>query len=100
MPVFTYGGGEYEVDSLGFLIDWREWDENFAMGMAWRIKMGELSSEHWKVIYFIRDARERLGRCPLMAETCRGMGLPLPEFERLFPDGYSRGACRLAGIFF
>jgi tRNA 2-thiouridine synthesizing protein E len=57
-----------------------------------------LREEHWKVIHFIRNTYKRQGRCPLVYQTCRLNGLRVGELKALFPTGYLRGACRLAGL--
>jgi len=101
MDAFTYSheGKSYEVDSKGFLLDFDGWDENFAKGMAPKAKITHgLTKDHWDVIYSIRNGYEELGRCPLIYETCRTNSMRIADLGRLFPTGYLRGACKLAGI--
>ncbi|HDL04237.1 MAG TPA: TusE/DsrC/DsvC family sulfur relay protein [candidate division Zixibacteria bacterium] len=99
MLSYTINGKEYKIDENNFLLDFRKWDEGFAVGMAEKIGMVKgLSGEHWDVIKYIRKNFETTGRCPLVYETCRNCGLTLKQLKRLFPTGYLRGACRLAGI--
>jgi tRNA 2-thiouridine synthesizing protein E len=89
----------YDVDSLGYLVDVRAWDEGFAEGMAPAAGIdGGLSEEHWKVVYFLRRFLEEHGTCPPVFLTCRSNGLRLADLRRLFPAGYQRGACRVAGL--
>lgn len=96
---FTYKDKGYEVDSKGFLVDFDSWDENFAEGMAPEVKIaGGLTKEHWDVIYTIRSAYKEMGRSPLLYETCKINSLRAGDLEKLFPTGYLRGACKLAGI--
>ncbi len=91
--------GKYRIDSEGFLTNPIEWDEEFARAMAPRVKIdGELTPKHWEVIRFIRDYFTDEGVCPLIYQTCRNTGLRLNDLRTLFPTGYLRGACRLAGI--
>lgn len=99
MNTFTFKGKTYEVDQDGFLVDHREWDDDFAEGAAPSVKIPtSLTKEHWDVIYCIRQLYQELGRCPLVHETCRRTRLHLKELETLFPTGYLRGACKLAGV--
>jgi tRNA 2-thiouridine synthesizing protein E len=99
MTSFTHDDRAYDVDSSGFLLDPRSWDEGFATGMAAKLKIPEgLRDEHWKVLRFIRSTFELTGRCPLIYETCCANNLTLGGLRRLFPPGYLRGACRLAGV--
>jgi tRNA 2-thiouridine synthesizing protein E len=99
MSSFTFGGKTYEVETEEFLARFEDWDENYARGMAPRAGIiGGLSDDHWRVIRFIRDSFGKNGRCPLVYETCRVNRLHLQELKRLFPSGYLRGACKLAGV--
>ncbi len=99
METVTFEGKTYEIDDQGFLQDWRVWDERFAEGGAPRAGITDgLTEEHWRVIRHIRAQFQKTGECPLVFATCRELGLRLKELEALFPKGYLRGACRLAGI--
>lgn len=99
MGTFSFRGEVYDVDSGGFLFDYEHWDENFAEGMASEVNIPNgLSEEHWRVIRFIRDSFEQTGVCPLVYQTCKSNGLLSKDLKRLFPTGYLRGACKLAGI--
>jgi tRNA 2-thiouridine synthesizing protein E len=99
MSKFTFGNREYQVDTEEFLSDYNQWDENFARGMAPKVGIiSGLSEDHWRIIKFIRDVYDKAGKCPLVYETCRMNRLHLQELKQLFPAGYLRGACKLAGI--
>jgi tRNA 2-thiouridine synthesizing protein E len=99
MGEFNYQGKTYKVDEKGFLLDSREWDEKFAKGMATELKISKgLTKEQWEVLGYIRRAYDETGKCPIVYETCRMTGLRLKELKKLFPTGYLRGACKLAGI--
>jgi tRNA 2-thiouridine synthesizing protein E len=99
METLTYKGKIYLVDEGGFLMEPDQWDEDFATGLAPGLEIPRgLTREHWQVIRFIRETHEREGRCPLVFTTCRSNGLHLRDLQRLFPTGYLRGACKLAGI--
>jgi tRNA 2-thiouridine synthesizing protein E len=99
MNIFTFGNKSYQVGPEEFLSDFKEWDENFARGMAPKVGIiSGLSEDHWKIINFIRDTFKQTGKCPLVYETCRINRLHLQELKKLFSAGYLRGACKLAGI--
>jgi len=99
MSTFTYKGKTYEMNPKDFLLDFNSWDENFTEGMAPRLKIPHgLTKEHRDVIYFIRNTFIETGKCPLVYEVCVVNGLQLKELQKLFPTGYLRGACKLAGI--
>jgi TusE/DsrC/DsvC family sulfur relay protein len=89
----------YAVDGQGFLLDPAQWDDDFARSVAKDVGIvNGLTKEHWDVIRSVRDAWLTKGRCPSVYETCRTAGLRLKDLIRLFPTGYLRGVCKLAGI--
>jgi len=96
---FIFNSKEYKIDGQGYLVNPADWDEDFATGMAPRVKIeGELTEAHWKVIRFIRNTFELMNTCPLVYVACQQNSLGLGELKKLFPTGYHRGACKLAGI--
>lgn len=98
MGTFQYNGKEYEVDVKSYLVDSSQWESNFAQGMALQLGISTLTSEHWNVINYIHNTYIETGRCPRVYQTCKIAGLRLQELKRLFPTGYLRGACKIAGI--
>jgi TusE/DsrC/DsvC family sulfur relay protein len=99
MSTFTFGNKSYQVDADEFLSNPNDWDENFARGMAPKAGIiAGLSEDHWKIINYIRTTYQKTGKCPLVYETCRTNRLHLQELKTLFPAGYLRGACKLAGL--
>jgi tRNA 2-thiouridine synthesizing protein E len=50
------------------------------------------------VIKYLRDSFERENVVPPFIECCEANGLGLEGLERLLPDGYQRGAVKIAGI--
>ncbi|MFI5117150.1 MAG: TusE/DsrC/DsvC family sulfur relay protein [Terriglobales bacterium] len=99
MSTLTFANKTYAVDSDEYLSDFNAWEEDFARAMAPKVGIiSGLSENHWKIIYFIRDYYKKTGKCPLVFETARMNRLHLQELRNLFPAGYLRGACKLAGI--
>jgi tRNA 2-thiouridine synthesizing protein E len=99
MANVTINGKTYEIGLEGFLVKSDDWDENFAEGMAPKVGIERgLTQAHWDVIYFIRDTLQKQGACPLVYQTCKMNRLHLKELKNLFPTGYLRGACKLAGV--
>jgi len=99
MKTFEYKGKSYEVDEMGFLARPESWDENFATGMAQHAGIPSgLTGDHWRVITFIRSTFYETGRCPLVYQVGKSCTLKLADLKRLFPTGYLRGACLLAGL--
>jgi tRNA 2-thiouridine synthesizing protein E len=89
----------FEVDESGFLVHPEHWNQRFAEVKAPDVGIvGGLTHEHWDVINFIRNMYRIAGRTPLVYEASRQCGLTRAELKNLFPAGYLRGACKLAGI--
>jgi len=101
MTRFEFQNKTYEIDPQRFLVDFRKWDENFAIGMAPHLEIqGGLTEKHWCIIRYIRDTFQKIGVCPLVYQSCKACHLSFNEMKKLFPSGYQRGACLLSGISF
>ena len=99
MPSLIFRNKTYELGEEDFLMHPDQWDEDFSEAMAPGVDIkGGLTSSHWEVIRYIRKVFSESGRCPMVHETCKALGLRTLELSRLFPTGYLRGACKLAGI--
>jgi tRNA 2-thiouridine synthesizing protein E len=99
MKTIKYNQKEYAIDDQNFLIDHNAWDEDFTVAMAKEIGMDKgLNERHWDVIHFIRNRFKETGVCPVIFETSQALGLTAKSMQQLFPTGYLRGACLLAGI--
>jgi len=91
----------YTLDDDGFMVNPSQWDEDFAEALAPRLGIPNgLTPSHWDVVKFIRATYLETGSCPIVHKTCHAHKLGLKELERLFPSGYQRGACKLAGVSF
>ena len=90
---------EYEISPQGFLEDFHQWNENFAnlVSAEWGLA-GGLTSKHWEVIEFLRNYHQITDNIPTVYEVCQAHGLDLDDLKELFPGGYRRGACRIAGL--
>jgi len=89
----------YRVDARGFLVDPYDWDEAFAMHKAFELRMPEgLTERHWEILGYLRERFERTRAVPTVYETCEAHRMTLDDLEGLFPDGYHRGAVKLAGL--
>jgi tRNA 2-thiouridine synthesizing protein E len=99
MPSLYFGNKTYEIDDQGFLIHPHQWDEDFARALAPKVDIKNgLTASHWRVLRFIRDTYSQSGTCPMVHETCKALGLTTMDLSNLFPTGYLRGACKLAGL--
>lgn len=99
METFTFNNRSYAVDEYGFLTDPKNWDANYAEGMAREAGIaGGLDRTRAEILSFIRTSAAETGRCPAIRKVCGEFHLKLADFMRLFPAGYEMGACKLAGL--
>ncbi len=90
---------EYKLDRHGFLDQPHQWDEDFAEGMARKLGIhGGLTEDHWKFIKYLREKFLTEGIVPVVVVACADNRLRLSRLRALFPTGYHRGACKIAGI--
>ena len=89
----------YPLDPQGFLADAARWDTGFVEGMAELLELPDgLTVAHWKIVLHVRRTFVRQWTVPRIHETCRACHVSRTTLRSLFPSGYQRGACRLAGI--
>ncbi|MBU8934011.1 MAG: TusE/DsrC/DsvC family sulfur relay protein [candidate division Zixibacteria bacterium] len=97
----TFNGKEYELDGYGFLDLPDKWDEDFADGMAGMVGIYDgLTEDHWKFIHYVRGKFLAENTVPVVVIACSDNEMRLSRLRELFPAGYHRGACRIAGINF
>jgi len=89
----------YNLTSHGYLVDYEDWDDRFAHTIIreWKLS-GGLTDRHLQIIHFLRDYYRINQNIPTAYETCKANELDLEELINLFPPGYRRGACRIAGL--
>jgi len=60
--------------------------------------MPKLTEKHWQILELLRQRFATNNIVPTMYETCEANHIELEELQRLLPDGYHRGAVKLAGL--
>jgi tRNA 2-thiouridine synthesizing protein E len=88
----------YEINVRGFLMNPSQWDEKFALYRAWEMKMPKLTDKHWQIIHYLRKGFAEKNMVPTVYETCEANKINIEELQKLFPDGYHRGAVKIAGL--
>ena len=87
-----------ELDIQGYMLYPEEWTEEVARAIADGLVPGDLTEEHWRVIYHLREYYLRYGTPPPVSMLSRDTGLSLKYIYRLFPGGLARCACKIAGF--
>ncbi|MFC1994514.1 TusE/DsrC/DsvC family sulfur relay protein [Chloroflexota bacterium] len=95
-----------ELDEDGHMLHPEMWTEEAAELIAEELVPGDLTEEHWRVIYHLRQYYLEFGIVPPVRKLCRDTGLSLKYIYKLFPGslafgigaGLARCACKIAGI--
>ncbi len=99
MSTVAFKGNTYELDDYGFLDPPEQWDEGFAEGMAKMVGVTSgLTERHWRVVRYLRHKFLDENAVPVLVTACADNQMRLSELRSLFPTGYHRGACKIAGI--
>ena len=85
-----------DLDESGFMRDPNRWNKSAARILAEIDDVGELTPDHWAIIYYLREHRLSYGSIPPMSQVCRTRGLNSGAVERLF--GGCIQAWRVAGL--
>jgi len=103
MPV-GIEGRSVQTDDQGYLVDPADWSDAVAAELA-RHEGIALSAEHWAVIRFMRSYYEDHQIAPDARHVIKHLAGYLGpkstgrnDLFRLFPYGYVKQACRIAGM--
>ena len=94
-------GNPPRVDEEGYLVDPADWSEAIALELARREGV-TLTEPHWQVIGFMREYYEQHRVAPdarfVLKFLAQARGAERNELFRLFPYGYVKQACKIAGM--
>jgi tRNA 2-thiouridine synthesizing protein E len=97
-------GEHIALDEEGYLVDPDTWNEEVAVELARRENIA-LTDAHWKVLRFMRDFLDERQLIPdarfAIRYVARELGAGDAARDRLFelfPYGYVRQACKIAGM--
>jgi TusE/DsrC/DsvC family sulfur relay protein len=90
------------LDAEGYVIEPQDWSEALAREFAREEKI-ELTDAHWEVIRFMRRYHEEHQVAPDVRHVMKHLTETLGNVPRnilfeLFPYGYVKQACRIAGM--
>ncbi|MGO9443963.1 MAG: TusE/DsrC/DsvC family sulfur relay protein [Thiobacillaceae bacterium] len=91
-----------QIDDEDYIVEPAEWNEALAEYLA-RIEKIELTQGHWDVIHFMRRYYDEHQVAPDARFVIKHLGDSLGsaarnELFRLFPYGYVKQACKIAGM--
>lgn len=92
------GKKELMLDEDGFLQDVEEWTPEVAAALANEEGIVLLTSDHWRIIDFLRDYYAGNGVAPSVRRLVKSTGYSTEEIYKLFPSGPGKGACKVAGL--
>ena len=98
MPFLELGSQRIELDDKGYLTDFEVWTRKTAEALAATDGIDPLTSDHWRVIDFLRRYQGEHGVAPMIRVLCKETGFTLQKIYKLFPNGPAKGACRVAGL--
>lgn len=85
-----------DLDESGFMLNPNRWNKSAARILAQMHDVGELTPDHWAIIYYLREHHLSYGSLPPMSQVCRTRGLNSGAVEHLF--GGCAMAWRVAGL--
>lgn len=89
------------IDKEGYLVDPEDWNEDFANRAAAEEGI-DLTADHWSAIRFMRASWEEHQIAPDARHVIRHLtettGADRNRLFELFPYGYVKQACRIAGM--
>ena len=89
----------YQIDPHGFLVNFLEWDKQYAINKAMEMKIpGGLTDKHWQIINYLRDKYQAENIVPTVFQCCENNNIEMDDLAELFPDGYHRGAVKISGL--
>ena len=86
------------VDEEGFLLQPETWTKRVARTLAQGEVYEGLTQDHWKIIDCVRQYYLEFGTIPPIRLVVRRSGFSLRCIHELFPNGYAKGVCKVAGI--
>jgi len=86
------------MDDEGYLLQPETWTADIARSMAQGEVAGDLSDAHWKIIDCLRQYYLEFDTVIPVRMLVQRTGISLRRIQELFPSGFARGACKVAGI--
>ena len=84
----------------GYLLNPDDWSESLAVQLAQQENI-VLTDQHWQIIHFIREWYQQKQIAPSARDVSlflKDHNLSYDTLYQLFPYGYARQACKIAGM--
>jgi dissimilatory sulfite reductase related protein len=98
METLSVRGKTLVLDADGNLANRSDWTEEIARDLAVLEGIPELTSDHWKVIKFMRKVSDEEGDAPSIRRLTKESGVDTKTLYQLFPKGPAKKAARIAGL--
>ena len=98
MPTLNVVNKTVELDDEGFLVDFDQWSPEVARGLAEREGIPELTDQHMRVLYVMREYYQKFKVAPMVHLLARECGNTYRELHNLFKKQPGKRAARLAGL--
>jgi len=102
--VLIMDGVELKVSDEGFLLDYRQWNQQIANEIA-KLNRIEMTDAHWEIVFFIRDYYQKFKHLPNARMFAKAISHELAVekgksryLHQLFPEGPLKIACKCAGL--
>lgn len=89
---------KFQLDELGCLQDFNSWSPEFVFELAPSVGIEDITQDHFDILFCIRKYVSQNKKNPIIFEICRKQRIKLRDMERLFPYGFYKSACLLAGL--
>jgi tRNA 2-thiouridine synthesizing protein E len=90
-------GKIFKVEN-GYLVDPRDWCEEWMRHAQIEDGIEEITEEHLKVVLVLRDYYLKNGTTPTTRVLLCVTGFRLKKLYELFPKGPMKSGCKLAGV--
>ncbi|MBI5056545.1 MAG: TusE/DsrC/DsvC family sulfur relay protein [Nitrospirae bacterium] len=96
MPVIEYGGVKIKLDEEGYLLNFDDWSEKTACGLAEHEGIEELSKDRLEIIKFMREYYTKFKAFPILGAVCKNVHQPKDCVNEDFIDPVK--AWKIAGL--
>ncbi len=96
MPVIEYSGININLDDDGYLVNFEDWNDKVACGIAEKEGIEEITKERMEVIKFMRDYYKQYKSFPILGSVCKNVHQPKNCVNEDFVDPLK--AWKIAGL--